>query len=347
MSLKIFRNAALFSVIFIAAASVFLAARQKPSPAVVSAARFLMGTVVSIETPAVPGMDISDGISGAFEEMARLEKIFSIHNSDSELSRLNRAASTGPVKVSDELFYVIKKAAEYSPKTAGAFDITVKPLRDLWTDSGEKGQPPDDKSIAEARSKTGIDSIDLDDKSGTVAFSGAGMAIDLGGIAKGYIVDRAIAVLKARGITSAIVNAGGDMYCMGSRPDGSKWKVGIQNPRDKKDVVYDIMVMDKGVDTSGDYERYFSVGDRRYSHIIDPRSGLAVGDGIVSATTVADDSMTADVFATALCVLGEDGLGIAESNGVDALIMIKSGAGLRTCMTKNFKDKYVVQGQNP
>nr|HPM42468.1 FAD:protein FMN transferase [Candidatus Omnitrophota bacterium] len=195
----------------------------------------------------------------------------------------------------------------------------------------------------DARSKVGAGSVILDDVSKTVKFAKEGVELDLGAVAKGYAVDRAAKVLKDLGIQNAVVSAGGDMYCMGMRSKEKRWKIGIQHPRDRSKVINNITVIDKGVDTSGDYERYFTIAGRRYSHIIDPKTGMPIGDNIVSATVVAPDSMMADVFATALCVSGKDGLEIARSNGVDAMLIIKEDDSLNIHMTEDFKDKYALK----
>ncbi|MBP7056523.1 MAG: FAD:protein FMN transferase [Candidatus Omnitrophica bacterium] len=299
--------------------------------------------MVRLEVPFEEGKDTKSAISAAFNEISRLEEVFSAYKPDSELSRLNRSAAQGAVAVSEELFFVIKRSLEYSAKTKGSFDITVKPLRDLWKRAGESGEPPSEASITDARSRVGADLVFLDDRSRTVKFAQEGVELDLGAVAKGYAVDRATKVLKDLGIRNAVVSAGGDMFCIGARSKEKRWKIGIQHPRDRSKIIYTINVTDKGVDTSGDYERYFTIAGKRYSHIIDPKTGMPIGDNIVSATVVALDSMTADIFATALCVSGKGGLGLAVSNGIDAMLIIKEDNGLSTYMTKDFESRYDLQ----
>jgi len=195
---------------------------------------------------------------------------------------------------------------------------------------------PGDDEIRDALAVTGSDKIILDDSAKTISFAAEGMALDLGGIAKGYATDRAIEVLKANGVRNAIVNSGGDMYCLGRRSKDMMWKVGVKHPRDENKLLFEMRLEDKAADTSGDYEKYFLLGGKRYSHIIDPRTGYPVGDNAVSATVVADDSAAADIFATALCVLGD----FKDIKDIDALVVVKDGDRLKIKMTEGFKSKY-------
>lgn len=317
---------------------------------VVTKTRILMGTIVEIKVPLADfnsdPSGITHAIDKAFDEMARIDRVFSIYKDDSELSRLNARAGRIAVPVSDELFALIEKAVRYNSKTKGVFDITIKPLRDLWENAHNTGRMPDEAAIAAASSKVGSQMVKLDRAAKTIGFAKEGMSLDLGGIAKGYAVDRAVKVLKANGISNAIVHAGGDMYCLGSRPDAAPWNIAIQHPRDKSSVVYELAVRDKGVDTSGDYERFFVIDGRRYSHIIDPRSGMPIGDDVVSATVIADDSTTGDIFSTAVCILGQEGLRIAEEEGLDALIIIEKDGRFETYTTKGFETKYDITKKN-
>lgn len=275
-----------------------------------------MGTIVQIKVPLGMGVDrkrAESGIEKAFEEIGRVEDLFSVFKEDNEISKINRLHANEPLKIKDEVFGLIEKAIEYNSKTEGAFDITIKPLVDLWRQSGGTKTTPSEEAIKAALAKIGSDCVVLDKFNKTILFKKEGMALDLGGIAKGYATGRAIYILKENGIKNAIVNSGGDMYCLGRRPGNKQWKVGVQHPRDKDKIIFELNLENEAIDTSGDYEKYFILNGRRYSHIIDPKTGYPIGDKIISATVIADDSTTADILATALCILGEGGLSAVES----------------------------------
>lgn len=326
-------------------AAVFRAAGRSAPPAVVEKTRLLMGTVIEIKAvvPHHSGPGRAEhAVDLAFAEIARLERIFSVYLPGSEASRLNRLIPGERMRVSPELFAVISRAVSARGTTDGVFDVTIPPLRDLWRHAASSGVLPDQREIDEARSHVDASAIMLDNAASSVAFSRPGMAIDLGGIAKGYAADRAAVVLRANGIVSALINAGGDMRCMGERPGGGPWKVGVRHPRRRDALACEISLTDRGIDTSGDYERYAMVAGRRCSHIIDPRRGIPVGDTVVSATVIAPDSATADIYATALCILGEDGLTIVRQAGLDALIILNCGGRLEMRMTNGMEKRYAV-----
>lgn len=236
-----------------------------------------------------------------FREFRRLDKIFSLYDETSELSRLNK---TGELHVSDDLFEVVKKAKEAYVKTDGAFDATVGPLALLWKKAIRDGRLPDDSEVRRALSRVGMDKVALDEVSRTISLA-SGVMLDLGGIAKGYAVDKAVAKLREAGINSALVNAGGNMFCLGKN-QGRPWRVGIRDPRIAHYLKGKIALEDRGVSTSGDYEQFFIRDKKRYSHIIDIKTGYPADSGIVSATVTAPDAMTADILSTTLVVTGKE-----------------------------------------
>ena len=289
--------------------------------------RLAMGTTVQIKVPLMAGEDrrrLEAKIDRAFDEIARVESVFSVYKEDSEISRINRLKKGEALKISAEAYGLIEKAIECSVKTGGAFDITVKPLVDLWADARGRGIVPSDEQVKSAVARIGSRDIVLDKGAGTIAFKKDGMALDLGGVAKGYATDRVLGILKADGISRAIIRSGGDVYCLGMRSGKDLWKVGVRHPRDRARLFMELELKDKAIDTAGDYEKFFMVAGKRYSHIIDPRTGYPIGDNVISATVVADDATTADMLATALCVLGPDGLKIADASGVMAVIVAKA-----------------------
>ena len=339
--LKVFILAVIFITCSIAA--YFLVSPGK-GEIILERTNFLMGTIVQIKVSIKGSADraaAERAIEKAFEEISRVEDTFSVFKKDSEVSRINSLGANETLKISDEAFDLIEKAIEYNNKTSGVFDITVKPLVDLWRAAKAANKLPDEAEIKAALARIGSQNIVLDRAGRTISFKMPGMAIDLGGVAKGYATDRAVKVLKENGIENAIVNAGGDMYCLGRRSAKVEWNVGIRHPRKKDGVLFRLKLQDKAIDTSGDYEKYFILNGRRYSHIIDPRTGMPVGDGVVSATVTAGDSTTADILATALCLLGREGLDTVRSvPGADALIVLNEGGYLKIEMTEGFERIY-------
>lgn len=313
---------------------------------IVSETRLLMGTIVQIKVAARPGTEGSarGAMEKAFREMGRIENVFSVYKEDSEISRINRLKAGERLAVTDEVFGLIKKSVDYNKKTKNAFDITVKPLLDLWRAARTAGHPPSAEEIDAALGRVGYDGMELDDVGRTISFKKAGMGIDLGGIAKGYAVQMAVKALKENGIMAAVVHAGGDMYCLGEKAPGKPWKVGVQHPRARGKSFAELRLKDKAVDTSGDYERYFTLGERRYSHIIDPRVGYPIGDDVVSATVIADDPVTADILATALCILGTEGLDMIKGMaGIDAMVIVLEDGELNASFTPGMKTRYGLQ----
>jgi thiamine biosynthesis lipoprotein len=285
----------------------------------------MMGTIVHVKTVArgdLTRVQAEAAVEMAFAEMARVEGVFSVYKTESEISRINRLKAGESIVLSEETFGLIDRSVGYSAKTGGAFDITVKPLVDLWARAKSEGRLPTSGEIDTARDRVGSQYIILDKGRRMISFAKDGMALDLGGVAKGYAADRATAGLRANGVKDAIVNAGGDAYCLGRKSALESWKVGVRHPRKPDALVTELPLENRAIDTSGDYEKFFVLGGKRYSHIIDPRSGYPVGDDVVSATVLAPDSTTADALATALCVLGESGMKLIESDpSLDAIII--------------------------
>lgn len=329
----------ILSILSVACAAVYLPAQMKGSDVAVKTA-ILMGTIVEIKVIVDEDLTRPEAerrIETALEEVRRVENIFSVFDEDSEVAKINRLKKGEALKISMEALGLIDKAIGLCNTTNGAFDITVKPLVDIWAEAKKTGKVPSAEARQAAMEKTGFRDIILDKAAGTIGFAKDGMAIDLGGIAKGYAADRAVTVLKENGIRNAIVNCGGDMYCLGKRSKREQWKVGIRHPRDKENIALELRLEDKAVDTSGDYEKYFMIDGKRYSHIIDPRSGYPISGNVVSASVVADDSVTADAFATAVCVLGRD-----ELKSLEAIIFVSENGKLEIEMSNGVKEKYHV-----
>jgi thiamine biosynthesis lipoprotein len=274
-----------------------------------SQTRVLMGTFVEVVSPDPRAPAI------VFAEISRLEGMLSKYRPDSEVSRLNK---DGRVKASPEMFYILEKSVGFWELSGGAFDITVGPLMDIWGFSDKNFRKPSDAQVKEALQLIGSNKIILNKQDYVVKFMLPGMKIDLGAIAKGFAVDCAVKKIKDAGITSCLINAGGQIYALGEK-SGKPWKVAIRSPRGQGFTGY-LELKDKAVSTSGDYEQYFEKDGRRFSHIMNPRTGYPEDSGVISATVIADDGLTADALSTSIAALGKD----------KGLLLVKKFPGVET-----------------
>jgi thiamine biosynthesis lipoprotein len=280
-----------------------------------SETRELMGTSVKITVVESNETRARIAMEKAFTEISRVEQVFSNHINTSAVSKLNQDKQ---VTANPEFLSIITDSIHYSDLSSGAFDITVQPVLSLLSRTySEENRPPTGKEMEEACGKVGYDRISM---IGKTVIIDEGMEVTLGGIAKGYAVDKAMDVLKDEGIEDALINAGGDMKGIGESVDGP-WVVALQNPRDENDFITLFYLEDKAVATSGDYERYF-VPDKKVHHILDPKRCKSATDAM-SVTVIADDAKTADVLSTTIFVLGpDDGLELAERlDSIEALII--------------------------
>lgn len=285
--------------------------------------RIMMTTYVTIyaygRKPAV-----SKAIDRAFERMQEVTDKFNAHNPDSPLYAFNQNGT--PIK-DEEILKVVKIALDISKQSEGAFDITVYPLVKLWGfyDEDPNQMPPPDK-ITEVLSHLGYKHLIF--ANGELKRDNKNILIDLGGIAKGYVVGQGIEELKKAGVNSAIIQAGGDLYALGHKK-GKPWKIGIRHPR-KEGILGYIEVVDRAVMGSGDYERFFIKGGKRYGHIIDPKTGYPAKEAI-GVTVIYPDPAAADAWGPALSILGPAGLKIIEKiPGMEAVIVTGSGKILYT-----------------
>ena len=265
-------------------------------------ARPLMGTEVSVllwHEDATVGMEIVERV---FAEAARIDRLMSTYKEDSRISEINRLAAAEPVVAGDELFRLLQRSQDISVLTRGAFDITYDSVGQHY--DFRNRQRPDDATVAAERELINFRFVELDQASGTVAFREQGVRINLGGIAKGYVVERGVNVLRQNGVQNGIVTAGGDSRLLGDRR-GQPWMVGIRDPRDEAEVAISVPLEDEAISTSGDYERYFVEGDTRYHHIIQPSTGEPAG-GVHSATVFGPDAVITDALSTSVFVMGVD-----------------------------------------
>jgi thiamine biosynthesis lipoprotein len=244
------------------------------------------------------------GVTAAHDEIARLERILSDYDPESELSRLSAQAPTRePVPVSDDLWDVLDRAIAWRAASGGAFDPTVGPLTKLWRQARRSGKLPRPEKLAAARAAVGPDTLRLHPENKACELAAWGMRLDLGGIGMGMAIDRALAILAEHGITSAMVDASGDIAVIGTPPDRDGWRVAVAALGIHEGDSAEIMLRDAAITTSGDAFQSVTIGGIRYSHIVDPRTGLGLS-GPAAVTVIAADCITADALATAASVLG-------------------------------------------
>lgn len=265
-----------------------------------------MGTQFRIIVYAETEQQARKAVEAAFARIALLDRTMSDYQSTSELMQLCAKAGGPPAPVSPELFFVLKRAQEVSRISRGAFDVTIRPVVRLWRLSRRTQRLPDPAKLAEARALVGYKNILLDEGKRTVQLKKPGMQIDLGGIAKGYAADQAHAVLKKHGITRALVAAGGDVTVSDPPPGSKGWEIAIA-PIEKKEgaPATTFLLANGSVSTSGDLNQFALIDGKRYSHIVDPKTGIGLL-GRMSVTVVAPDGITADSLATAISILGSE-----------------------------------------
>ena len=243
----------------------------------------------------------------ALDEVDRIDRLMSHYRSDSALSRLNREAAQHPVEVDRELFDFLAAAIQYSRDSNGAFDITVGPLMKAWGFFGGEGRVPSPAVLAAARRVVGSAHVSLNPALRTIAFDAAGVELDLGGIAKGYAVDRVVALLKQRHITAALVSAGGStIYALGAPPGREGWPITIQDPLDSRRAALTLDLHDRALSVAGRSEKSFAADGVIYSHIMDPRTGMPA-QGVLSVVVVAPSGTEGDALDDAFFVLGPEG----------------------------------------
>lgn len=304
------------SAFALAAGLLAIACSKTGAPPLRQQTRFLMDTYVTVKAIGPAGRT-DRAIAAAFDRMAEIDRDFNFVDSTSPVYRFNYRNE--PLAEPEQVA-LVERALAISRATDGAFDITVQPLVNLWGFYTDHPAIPGAEALDSVRAATGYQYIVAD--GGRITKIRPDIAIDLGGIAKGYSLQEAARVLRAAGVDSAVIDAGGDVLCLG-RKAGENWKIGIRHPR-RDGMLGVLAAANLAVVTSGDYERFFEVDGVRYCHILDPRTGYPAR-GLVSVTVVARDPVEADAWATALFVLGTDGLRQLEAaEGVEAMLVTDS-----------------------
>jgi len=318
---------------------IFLSAKNNPRGELFKRTRFLLGTVVEITVYDLDDRSKAEAaLDAAFAEIKRLEDLLGRRREGSDVWKINNYrgteetshkseepeasdASFEGIKVSSETIEIIEEGVRFSRLSGGAFDITLGRLMELWNFEGETDKPPAGSKIKEALKSSGAGGIRIDPFNRLVA-SMKNAHLDLGGIAKGYIIDKAGEIIVGRGLKNFIINAGGDMLIHGKK-GGRPWRIGLQHPRRQGEILARIEQQGKGaIVTSGDYERYFIYEGKRFHHILDPATGYPATD-LMSVTVTAGDAKTADALSTAVFVLGaKRGMELIESmDGVEGMLV--------------------------
>lgn len=278
----------------------------------------------------------------ARQELDHVNALMSTYIEASEVSQLNTAPPGEIVPLSPETLEVLHASRDFHQQTGGAFDITVRPLLTLWRDAAKTGQPPTPQQIATARQQSHWDMLELH-TAGAVRTQ-EGLQVDLGGVAKGYAIDKATESMIAADCVGGLVNVGGDIRCFGEPVKAPYWRIAVRNPFDPhgKELFCKLRITEGAVCTSGNYFRYSEIEGKRFSHIVDPVSGKPV-DEAPSVTVIAPTAMVADAWATALSVLGPEGLDrIPAEKGIEAMIVTGHAHDFQVHKTDGF-DAYLLQ----
>ncbi|MCF8257052.1 MAG: FAD:protein FMN transferase [Flavobacteriales bacterium] len=274
----------------------------------VSRSTKLMGSAFAFTAVHSDTVTAQRAIDAAIAEVQRIENVISEWMDGSETSSINRNAGISPVSVSDELIRLIQRSKKISQVSNGYFDISFASIDNIWWFDGRVMPAPDAALVARSVKRIGYEKIIVDPEKGTVFLQDEGMKIGFGGIGKGYAANRAKQVMLDMGVTSGVVNAGGDLIAWGPQIDGKPWSIGIADPKEKTNILAWTDVTDMAVVTSGSYEKFVVIDGKRHGHIIDPKTGWPA-TGLLSVTIFCPDAELADALATTVFVLGkEDGL---------------------------------------
>lgn len=304
-----------------------------------------MGTAVKktiYSDSTVKSEEVSEEIDAYLQE---LENQISVRVSDSEVYLCNHNyAVDGIYELSNRLVDYLKKGMEIYEETNGAFSPCIRPLADLWGIEDGKAEVPDDAMIQDILKKTDASKIEITDNG--IIFHEENMAIDFGASGKGIACDQVTEILREKGVQGAVISVGGSIAVYGSKGNGKEWHIGIRNPRGDEDQVLGVVdfLGSKMIATSGDYEKYFEEGAKRYHHILDPATGYPADNDLMSVTIISANGFLSDALSTACFVMGlEKGMDYAEEKGVDAVFVTKDK---KVYVTKNLKKSFHIKGDD-
>lgn len=312
--------------------------------------RIVMDTFCSITVVSSSKEKAKEAIEAGFAEIEKLEQLLNYFSPESEVTVINRASGSNPVKVSQETLELIRKAVEIARYTNGAFDPTVGPLMRLWGFSQETINPfiPTQDEIKNALRLIDYKKIKINESDSEIFLEEKDMELDLGGIAKGYAADKALESIKAQDISAALVAVGGDIKTFGMKPDNRPWKIGIQNPRKEinghqkaeGDIFMSLYLRNKAISTSGDYQKFFVVKGKRYHHILNPGTGFPASK-VISVSVISPQGYIADGLSTAVFILGPvKGMELLESMDLDGIIV---DANEEILVTEKLKGKVTIE----
>jgi FAD:protein FMN transferase len=299
------RATLLAAVALLVCATVSLTAAVEKEPFRLESSVDAMGSAYSM---AMYGMDearLRLAAEEAAEEVRRIDRLLSNYTPNSDLSEVNRGAAKAPVRVVPELFDLLSTCVEYSQASGGAFDVTVGPLMKIWGFYKGSGRFPHRAEIRGALARSGYRNLQLDAANRTVKFARDGVEIDLGGIGKGYAVDRMVEIIRKNGVESALVSAAGStIYALGTPPGEPRgWKVSIKNPKNRSVTIQDLYLKNESMSTSGNYEKFFFAQGRMWSHIMDPRTGFPA-QGVLSVSVVAPKPIDSEAWTKPFYING-------------------------------------------
>jgi thiamine biosynthesis lipoprotein len=299
-------------------ASVQAGCEQQTGPVKAARAREIMGTFAEVTAVAPEKATAEAAVEAGYARLEDVNRLMSDYIADSEIGRLNRLPVGESLQVSPETFHCLQRATEISRASGGAFDVTCRPLVSLWKQAAEQNRLPSQEDLARARSLIGSDQIRLDPETRSVSRVADGVQVDLGGIAKGYALDLAAEAMLKAGASSVLVDVGGDVVAVGTNLDGKPWRVGVKHPF-KAGLFAVLELSDRAVATSGVQQRFHQIEGKRYSHIIDPRTGWPA-EQAPSVTVIAADGLTADAWATVFSVLSiDEGKQLIRADGTPPL----------------------------
>ena len=292
-----------------------------------SKTEFLMNTVMTVR---IYDNQKQKTLDKVFDRLREIEERMSITIDNSDVNKINDNAGIEPIKIHEDTYFVLETAKDYAQRSNGAYDPTIAPLVDLWNIKSdefytERESLPTENEIELAKSYVDYAELELLENN-KVFLKNKNMSLNLGSIVKGYAADEVKRILSENGVTSAIIDLGGNIYAMGSKIDGSTWNIGLQDPFQVSGVNFGLVkVSDKSVVTSGDYERYIVHNEKKYHHILDNKTGYPVDNEITGITVVSDKSIDGDALSTTLFVLGiEEGLKFIEGlDDIDAIFIAK------------------------
>ena len=273
---------------------------EKTSPVLVQRAFYTMGTVVKITAYGTSKQELHSAITKVQEEFQRIDAWMSVYRNDSHVSLINQAAGKKEVQVDHAVMDVLCSAKKFNENTQGAFNICVEPMMRLWgfrKDTRALARMPSEREVCQAQEAVSIHNLVIDEKENKAGLLHEEASIDLGGIAVGYSVDRAGAILRSAGITNFLINHSGDILAAGSPPEQDGWLISIPDPKNPKEMITNFSIKDRAVSTSGNYESFVTYHDKHFGHIMDPKTGYP-GDRLLSFTAICPTAMEADAYST-------------------------------------------------